>query len=139
MIPLYCGVEGEEKAGLCSGTENCWAVNAKASKENQQATLDFMKWLVTSEDGTEMMEEQFGAIPYKSAADSENVFLRNANELMEAGDYTVDWTFNYTPNVEDWRASLAAAMNKYNAGGKWDDVKTAFVEGWEAQYKAANQ
>lgn len=139
MIPLYCGVEGEENAGLCSGTENCWAVNAKASKENQQATLDFMKWLVTSEDGTEMMAEQFGAIPYKSAADSGNVFLRNANELMEAGKYTVDWTFNYTPNVDDWRASLVAAMNKYNAGGKWDDVKTAFVEGWATQYKAANQ
>lgn len=23
MIPIYCGVEGEEKAGLCCGTENC--------------------------------------------------------------------------------------------------------------------
>ena len=42
-------------------------------------------------------------------------------------------------NVDDWRASLVAAMNKYNAGGKWDDVKTAFVEGWATQYKAANQ
>ena len=32
MIPIYCGVEGEDKAGLCCGTENCWAVNAKASQ-----------------------------------------------------------------------------------------------------------
>ena len=32
MIPIYCGVAGEEKAGLCSGTENCWAVNKKASE-----------------------------------------------------------------------------------------------------------
>lgn len=139
MIPIYCGVEGEENSGLASGTENCWAVNAKASEDDQKATLDFMKWLVTSEEGTKMMAEQFGAIPYKGAADSGNVFLRNANELMEAGKYTVDWTFNYTPNVDDWRASLVAAMNKYDSGKSWDDVKTAFVEGWATQYKAANQ
>lgn len=139
MIPIYCGVEGEEKAGLCSGTENCWAVNAKASKADQKATLEFMKWLVTSEEGTKVMAEQFGAIPYKNAADSGNVFLKNANDLIEAGNYNVDWTFNYTPNVDEWRASLVAAMNKYDAGGSWDDVKTAFVQGWAAQYKAANK
>ena len=139
MIPIYCGVEGEEKAGLCSGTENCWAVNAKASEADQKATLDFMKWLVTSKEGTKVMAEQFGAIPYKNAADSGNVFLKNANDLLEAGNYNVDWTFNYTPNVDEWRASLVAAMNKYVAGGSWDDVKTAFVQGWAAQYKAANK
>lgn len=138
MIPIYCGVEGEEKAGLCSGTENCWAVNSKASEEDIKATLDFMKWLVTSEEGTKMMAEQFGAIPYKAAADSGNVFLANANDLINAGNYNVDWAFNYTPNVDDWRAGLVAAMNKYDAGGSWDDVKTAFVEGWATQYKAAN-
>ena len=125
MIPIYCGVEGEEKAGLCSGTENCWAVNAKASEADQKATLEFMKWLVTSKEGTK--------------ADSGNVFLKNANDLLEAGNYNVDWTFNYTPNVDEWRASLVAAMNKYDAGGSWDDVKTAFVQGWAAQYKAANK
>ena len=139
MIPIYCGVEGEEKAGLCSGTENCWAVNAKASKADQKATLEFMKWLVTSKEGTKVMAEQFGAIPYKNAADSGNVFLKNANDLLEAGNYNVDWTFNYTPNVDEWRASLVAAMNKYDAGGSWDDVKTAFVQGWATQYKAANK
>ena len=139
MIPIYCGVEGEEKAGLCSGTENCWAVNAKASKADQKATLEFMKWLVTSKEGTKVMAEQFGAIPYKKAADSGNVFLKNANDLLEAGNYNVDWSFNYTPNVDEWRASLVAAMNKYDAGGSWDDVKTAFVQGWATQYKAANK
>ena len=139
MIPIYCGVEGEEKAGLCSGTENCWAVNAKASKADQKATLEFMEWLVTSKEGTKVMAEQFGAIPYKKAADSGNVFLKNANDLLEAGNYNVDWSFNYTPNVDEWRASLVAAMNKYDAGGSWDDVKTAFVQGWATQYKAANK
>ena len=137
MIPIYCGAEGEEKAGLCSGTENCWAVNAKASEEDIQATLDFMYWIVTSEEGTTCFEEQFGIIPYKQAAETSNVFLQDANNYLNAGCYNVDWTFNYTPNVNEWRAGVVAAMNQYDAGGDWADVETAFVAGWANQYKAA--
>lgn len=138
MIPIYCGADGEENAGLCSGTENCWAVNAKASQADIDATIAFMKWLVTSEAGTKMMAEQFGACPYKSAAASTNVFLNDANTLVADGKYNVDWAFNYTPNVDEWRAGVVAAMNQYDAGGSWDDVKTAFVDGWAQQYQAAN-
>ncbi|MBQ4105187.1 MAG: extracellular solute-binding protein [Clostridia bacterium] len=138
MIPIYCGVEGEENAGLCSGTENCWAVNAKASEENIQATLDFMKWMVTSEAGTACMAEQFGEIPYKGAAANENVFFQNAAKCLEEGKYSVAWTFNYTPNVNDWRGTLVDAMVQYCAGGDWAAVETAFVNGWATQYQAAN-
>ena len=139
MIPFYAGVEGEEKAGLNCGTENCWAVNAKASKADIEATIDFMTWLVTSEAGTKMMAEQFGPIPYKSAKAPENVFFANAVEYANKGCYTMTWAFNYTPNVNEWRAGLVSAMNQYDAGtGSWDDVVTAFVQGWATQYKAAN-
>ena len=136
MIPIYCGVEGEEKAGLCCGTENCWSVNKEASPENIQATLDFMKWVVTSEEGTTMMAEQFGPCPFKSAKAPENVFFAQANDYIAKGNYVVTWAFNYTPAVEDWRAGVVDALYKYVAGGSWDDVKTAFVDGWAAQYAA---
>ena len=136
MIPIYCGVEGEEKAGLCCGTENCWSVNKEASEENIQATLDFMKWVVTSEEGTTMMAEQFGPCPFKSAKTPENVFFAQANDYIAKGNYVVTWAFNYTPAVEDWRAGVVDALSKYVAGGSWDDVKTAFVDGWAAQYAA---
>ena len=138
MIPIYTGHEGEENIGLCSGTENCWAVNANASEADIQATLDFMKWMVTSDEGTKMMAEQFGIIPYKGAAESTNVFLNRANELANEGKTTVTWAFNYTPNVNDWRAGVVAAMNNYDSGGDWADVEKAFVDGWATQYKAAN-
>ena len=138
MIPIYCGVEGEEDAGLCCGTENCWAVNAKASEEDIQATLDFMYWVVTSEEGTTMMAEQFGPIPFKNAKESSNVFFNNANEYIADGKYTVTWAFNYTPNVDTGRAAVVAALTQYTVGGgSWDDVVTAFVQGWATQY--ANQ
>ncbi len=138
MIPIYCGVEGEEKAGLCCGTENCWAVNSQASEENIKATLDFLYWVVTSEEGTAMMAEQFGPIPFKAAKASTNVFFNDANAYLADGNYVVSWAFNHTPNVDSWRAGVVAALTQYSAGtGSWDDVVTACVQGWAVQY--ANQ
>ena len=135
MIPIYCGVEGEEKAGLCCGTENCWAVNKNASEEDIKATLDFMNWVVTSDAGTTMLAEQFGPCPFKNAKTPENVFFAQANEYVANGNYTVTWAFNWTPAVDDWRAAVVDALGKYTAdGGSWDTVKTAFVEGWATQY-----
>ncbi len=137
MLPIYCGVDGEEKAGLCCGTENCWAVNSQASEADQKATLDFLKWVVTSDEGTTMMAKEFGPIPFKAAKASDNVFFNDANNYIAEGNYVVTWAFNYTPNVDTWRAAVVAAMTQYSAGGSWDDVVTAFVQGWATQY--ANQ
>ena len=67
MIPIYCGVDGEEKAGLCAGTENCWAINNESSEEDIQATIDFLVWVVTSDEGTTMLAEEFGPCPFKDA------------------------------------------------------------------------
>lgn len=137
MIPIYCGVDGESNAGLCCGTENCWAVNSQASAEDIQATLDFLYWVVTSDEGTTMMAEQFGPIPFKDAKATENVFFNDANADLAAGKYVVTWAFNYTPNVDTWRAGVVAALAQYSAGtGSWDDVVTAFVAGWATQYAA---
>lgn len=139
MIPIYIGVAGEENSALACGTENCWAVNAKASEADIQATLDFMTWVVTSEEGTQMMAEQFGPIPFKNAKASANVFFTDANEYIANGNYVVSWAFNYTPNVDAWRAAVVSALLQYSAnGGDWADVETAFVDGWAAQYEAAN-
>ena len=135
MIPIYCGVEGEEKAGLCCGTENCWAINKNASPEDIQATLDFMYWVVTSEEGTTMLAEQFGPCPFKNAKTPENVFFAAANEYVANGNYTVTWAFNWTPAVDDWRGAVVDALSQYTTGtGDWSTVETAFVQGWATQY-----
>ena len=139
MIPIYCGAADEANAGLACGTENCWAVNAKASEADQKASLDFLYWVVTSDEGTKMMAEQFGPIPFKNAKESSNVFFNDANRLMSEGKYTVTWAFNYTPNVDTWRAGVVSALTAYSAGnGSWDDVVTAFVQGWAAQWALQN-
>lgn len=137
MIPIYIGVEGEENDALPCGTENCWAINAKASEEDIKATMDFLVWVVTSEEGTTMMAEQFGPIPFKSAKASSNVFFNAANDLLAQGKTVVSWAFNWTPNVNTWRADVVAVMMAYTAGsGSWDDVATIFTADWAIQYAA---
>ena len=141
MIPIYCGVEGETNAGLACGTENCWAINAKASEADIQATIDFVKWVVTSDAGTTMMAEQFGPIPFKAAKESENVFFNDANTYMADGKYTVTWAFNHTPNVDAWRATVVTALAAYSADqtdANWDAVEKAFVDGWAYEYGVQN-
>lgn len=142
MIPYYCGVEGEEKAALNCGTENYWAVNGEAAEEDIQATLDFMKWVVTDAEASAKAVETFGVMPYTNAAKSSNPFLAQADAYLAEGNYNMPWVTNYQPNVDAYRAALVAAMNDYNADStdaNWEKVETAFVEGWATQYAAANE
>jgi len=141
MLPIYCGVEGEEKAGLCSGTENCWAVNAKVSEADQQASLEFLYWLVTDAEAAQVVVDQLGAIPFKSAPESANGFLADGNELAAAGNYTVTWAFNHTPNVDSFRATLVTALTAYSADptdANWAEVEKAYVDGWAIEYNTVN-
>jgi raffinose/stachyose/melibiose transport system substrate-binding protein len=142
MIPYYCGVEGEEKAGLNCGTENYWAINAKASEADQKATMDFMVWCVTDPEASRKLVDTFGVMPYKSAAESTNGFLAAANKYSADGCYVMDWATNYQPNVDEYRKTLVGALNAYNADqsdANWDKVETAFVDGWAHQYQAVNK
>ena len=141
MIPYYSGIEGEEKAGLNCGTENYWAINATASEEDIQATMDFLVWLVTDPEASEMAVGTFGVMPYKSAAESTNRFLAQANAYLADGCYNFAWVTNYQPNVDAYRATAVSAMNEYNADpsdANWEKVVAAFIDGWATQYALAN-
>ncbi len=141
MIPYYCGVPGEEKAGLNCGTENCWAINAKASEADQKATMDFLVWCVTDPEASRLLVDSFGAMPYKNAVESTNAFLAAADSYAAAGNYVMDWATNYQPGVDDYRAAAVSALNAYNADqtdANWEQVKTAFIDGWAVQYAKQN-
>ena len=141
MIPYYCGVAGEEKAGLNCGTENYWAINGEAAEEDIQATMDFLVWLVTDPEASAIAVDTFGVMPYTNAAASTNPFLAIANEYSAKGNYVMPWVTNFQPNVDAYRDGLVSALNQYDADpsdANWAQVVTAFVDGWAVQYAAAN-
>ena len=133
MIPIYFGVD-DATEGLCTGTENYWCVNAEASEDDIAATLAFMNWCVTSEAGTKAMSETMGfTIPFKTAIESPNVFVKQDAAYTEAGKVPVSWNFTTMPS-ENWKNGVGSALTAYAAGtGSWDDVVKAFVDGWATE------
>ena len=142
MLPIYIGVDGEENQGLCTGSENYWCVNKNASEEDIQATLDFMKWVVESDEGRDMLANEMGFVtPFTTFSDylPDNPLVKANAEYTEAGKTPVSWNFTTMPS-ENWKNNLGGALLNYAQGtGTWDSVQTAFVDGWAEEYAAANE
>ena len=140
FLPIFFGVNDKDQ-GLCSGTENFWAVNSQSSENDKKATLDFLEWVATSEKGTTALAEEMGFVaPFKNAKPVNNVLSNIMAEYVDSGKHSVTWAFSVTPNVEKWRSDLVDALAAYSAGtGGWNAVEKAFVEGWATQYKASKQ
>jgi len=140
LLPIYIGVDGEEDQGICTGTENYWCVNAKASQDDIDATLDFINWCVSSEGGAETMCKEMGfSIPFVSNLDSENVLVNEANRYLEEGKTPVSWDFSTMPS-EEWKNGVGSALTTYAADqtdANWKAVVKAFVDGWAAEAGAA--
>ena len=141
MLPIYIGVEGEENQGLCTGSENYWCVNKNASEADIQATLDFLKWVVTSEEGCTALSQDMGFVcPFKAFDNypATNPLINIANDYVSSGKTSVAWTFTTMPS-EEWKNGVGSALLEYAQGtGNWDGVVTAFVDGWASEYAAAN-
>ena len=141
MLPIYIGAPGEENQGLCTGSENYWCVNAKADPADIQATLDFMAWVVESDEGREALAQEMGFVtPFTTFDDylPENPLVQANAEYTKAGKTAVSWNFTTMPS-ENWKNGVGSALLEYAQGtGTWDAVKTAFVDGWATEYAAAN-
>ena len=142
MLPIYIGVEGEENQGLCTGSENYWCVNAKASEEDIQATVDFLTWCISSDEGRTAISKDMGfATPFTTFGDdyaADNVLVNEAAKYVEDGKTSVTWCFTTMPS-ENWKDGVGSALLEYAQGtGEWDGVVTAFVDGWATEYAAAH-
>ena len=141
MIPIYFGVGDEANQGLCTGTENYWCVNSTADEADIQATLDFINWCVTSEEGTAAMANEMGfVIPFKGAVESPNLFVKQDKAYTEAGKTSVSWNFPTMPS-EEWKNGVGTALTAYAADQSdenWAAVVSAFVDGWATEYQLAN-
>lgn len=142
MLPIYIGVEGEENQGLCTGSENYWCVNKNASAADISATLAFMEWVITSDQGRDMLAKEMGFVtPFKTFTDEylpENPLVKANAGYMAAGKTSVSWNFTTMPS-EQWKNNVGSALLEYAQGtGDWAAVETAFVDGWVKEYQAAN-
>jgi raffinose/stachyose/melibiose transport system substrate-binding protein len=135
MMPIYFGVD-DANEGLATGSENYWCVNKNASDADKKATEKFLEWMITNKKGQDALSTKMGfTTPFKTMNDikSDNPLVQAAQKDATSGKTQVSWNFTLMPS-EQWKNDLGSAMLEYAQGtGKWDAVKTAFVDGWKTE------
>lgn len=140
FMPIYTGVSGEDTQGLCIGTENFWCINSQADAADIKATEDFVAWLISSDEGKNIMVNTLGnAAPFSTFTDAEKPSDPLAKEMyasMESGKTSVSWNFTIFPS-QDFKDDFGAALLEYcNGNMEWDAVKDTVVTRW-AEEKTA--
>lgn len=139
MLPIYMGIEGEEKQGICVGTENYLAINKNASAEQQKASLDFLEWLFSSDIGKKYVTEKLGFItPFNTFKESEipaDPLAREITRYMKDENLkTVPWVFTAFPG-ETFKKAVGNALLDYAQGKKeWNKIKDEIVKSWKSEH-----
>lgn len=135
-LPIYMGVDGEEKQGLCIGTENFFAINSKASEQEQKVAAEFIYWLFSSETGKKFVNERLEFIaPFDTFSDEERPKDPLAQEVIKwmnnADVTTIPWNFTVFPS-QTFKEDFGASLLQYAQGSKnWEQVKTDFTKSWK--------
>lgn len=135
-LPIYIGIDGEEKQGLCIGTENYLAINKNVSEQKQKASVEFLEWLFSSETGKDYAVNKLNFIsPFNTFKENErpdDPLAREVIKWMEKDKTTVEWVFNSFPSQE-FKDDFGNALLEYVQGTKsFDDVKKVTVDGWKS-------
>lgn len=142
FIPLYMGIEGEDKQGLCIGTENFFCINKKASEADQKASLDFLNWLYASEDGKEFVAKDLGFItPFDTFSTEDLPNDPLVQQLVNWNSRTdiknVPWVFTVFPSQE-FKNNFGSNLLLYTQGQmQWNDVVDKMVKDWKTEKEAS--
>ncbi|MEG0578819.1 MAG: ABC transporter substrate-binding protein [Niameybacter sp.] len=139
-LPIYTGMPGEDKQGLCIGTENYFAINSKVSKEKQDASIAFLEWLFSSDTGKAYVTNDLGFIaPFTTFKEDEKPADPLAKEVlrwMEKDVNSVAWTFAAFPS-EDFKNDFGDALLEYAQGQKgWNEVIEVVKTSWASENAA---
>ena len=140
IMPLYMDLEGEEKQGLCVGTENFIAINANASKEKQKLSLDFLEWLYTSAKGKEYVSDELGFITpfttFSSEETPDDPLSKQVNQwLSKPNTNTIPWVFTGYPS-EKFKTDFGSALLEYAQGDEtFEGVKSRVIRSWKEERK----
>jgi raffinose/stachyose/melibiose transport system substrate-binding protein len=137
FMPIYTGVAGEEKQGLCVGTENYFAINSKVAPEVQQASIAFLEWLFSSDKGKSYVTNDLGFMaPFTTFTDTEkpaDPLAKDVLAWMEKDVTSVVWTFAAFPS-EEFKNYFGDALLEYAQDSKtWDEVKQIVIDSWKSE------
>lgn len=128
-IPL----EGGKGDSIPVGVPMYWTVNSGSSDAEKAAAKDFLSWLYTSDEGKDIVVNQFFFIPPLTSyagLDPKDPLGRSIKEFAEAGK-TMPWVFMGYPT--GWGMEvLGTELQKYLAGEEtWEDAINNSKAQWE--------
>ncbi len=143
MLPLYMGIPGEEDYGIPIGTENYFSINSKADAASQQASLDFLTWLFSSDSGMKAVSNDLGFIApfdwFSAGQGPDDPLAAEVMKWMSKDDVKpVSWSpFQVIPS-QDWKNNLGGDLLQYAQGKMdWATVASDAVSDWATQAAAA--
>lgn len=139
FMPIYMGIEGEEKLGICIGTENFICINSKATEAEQQAAADFLYWLFSSDEGKKFVSEELGFIsPFDTFGEDESPDDPLAKEVIrwmnKDGVTNLPWNFTVFPG-QTFKDAFGSELLKYAQGSRtWEQVRELAVNEWRTEF-----
>ena len=140
MLPIYIGIDGEENQGICIGTENYLAINKNVSKQQQDASLEFLSWLFSSETGKKYVTEKLGFItPFNTFSEDQTPSDPLAREIVRYMNddqiTSVPWIFTAFPG-ENFKKEVGSGLLDYVQGSKkWDNFEKSIKDKWKSEQK----
>ena len=141
MLPYFMGIDGEEDYGVGSVYDASWAVNKNASDKDKQATLDFIKWLVSDDDAKKVLSKDMGfSVLFTTFGDDDqpdNPLTVAARAWNKKGRKDIR---SFTVPDQKWQDDITNALVEYVQGtGDWDTVADNFVNGWSTEWSNNEQ
>ena len=142
FLPIYTGVEGEEKQGLCTGTENFFCVNEQASDVDKAATIEFVEWLFSSDTGKDYVTNSLGFIaPFNTFGVDETPTDPLAKEVIaymaNSSLTSVSWNFTAFPSQEFKNAFGGDLLQYAQDKIEWADVEANVISSWKTEKELA--
>ncbi len=138
MLPIYTGISGENKQGICVGTENYLAINKNASEEQQKASLNFLEWLFSSEIGKKYVTEKLNFItPFNTFSEEElpnDPLAKEISRYLNENDINnIPWVFTAFPS-EEFKKTVGSGLLDYVQGEtSWEKLKKTISDKWKSE------
>ena len=118
LLPLYSG-SSEITIPTCS-LWHSWGIASDATDAQKQAAVDFLTWVITSQEGTAMLTRQYGGCLFPALEKGENPLLFDAATRLIAGEMAPLWSI---PNRIPRFPALYEALTAYTAGNlSWESI-----------------
>ncbi|MDF7640798.1 ABC transporter substrate-binding protein [Bifidobacterium sp. ESL0784] len=142
MLPSYfTGIKGEEAYAPPSIYDAAWAVNKNINAADRKATLDFIKWMVNSDQGKSVLSKEMGfSVPFKGFDNAkyqpDNPITTAARQWETKGKKPLR---SFAIPGMQWEDGIGNALVEYTQGTKgWDNVKSTYLNVWKSEW-ADNQ